>query len=86
MGAIVALTSDFSVTNETRNYNSLHYHLSDFAPKSLAALKLSSPDRSFSTSLLSTYLHLPAVLSLGLTGLLLGWLGRRRKQIRIFAN
>lgn len=86
IGAIIAITADLSRPWADRGPSSLHRHLNDFAPQTLAAMKLDAPTRTMTARLAKTYLDLPAILSLGLTGAILLWLGRRRRQIRIYAN
>ncbi len=86
LGAVIALTTDFSRPEGIGTFLSLHQHLSDFAPKTLLAMKLNAPDAGFSKVLLRTYLNLPAFLSMGITGLTLAWLGRRRREVQIYMN
>lgn len=86
LGAIIAATADYSLPSSSVRLHSLHHHIADFAPQTLAAMKLEGPAASATARVFKSYLDLPAVLSLGLTGGLLLWLGRRRRQVRIFAN
>ena len=84
LGAVIAITADFS--RAASGFASLHQHLTDLTPGTLATLQLDATDRSISAAILKSYLDLPAFLSLGLTGISLLWLGRRRRQVQIFAN
>ncbi|MFM1813341.1 MAG: hypothetical protein RLZ98_36 [Pseudomonadota bacterium] len=85
LGSVIALTADFSSTSHASGFGTLQIHMADFAPQTLAALKLDT-SRSISSFFLRLYMNAPAFLSLGLTGALLLVLGRRRRQVRIYAN
>ncbi len=61
---------------------------SEAAPVLLAALQrnLSKLHPFVWDPMVRSFLLIPAWISLGVIGVLLGWFGRRRRQIRVFTN
>jgi hypothetical protein len=90
--AAVALAADLSRTGAAGGdhlLKSLGQHWSDLAPNAMAAAR-----RTIQTGLgpaawdygLAPALKTPATLAFAAFGLLLGYLGRHRRRINIFAN
>jgi hypothetical protein len=93
IAAIIALTSDLSRGPSTDTaagtFASLYRHWSDFAPQTLAATQKFVANRLHPLvwdGIIRPFLILPAWMSLGSIGLVLAYLGRRRRRVEIFTN
>jgi hypothetical protein len=88
MAALIALVSD--ATRPLLGMGpfvptSLGKLWAETAPKSLAAVRQGLPPILW-TSLVAALLRLPTFVLLGLIGIVLGYLGRRRSRVDIYIN
>lgn len=92
IAAVVALVYDGTRTMAGGSglvMTTVEQHWANLAPKSLAASKTLVTTRIHPfiwTSGIERVLKLPAWLVLGVLGLVLVWLGQRRREVRIFTN
>lgn len=92
IAAVVALAYDGTRTLAGGSglvITSLAEHWASFAPKSLEALKaivVAKAHPAIWEAFVQRLLLLPAWLVAGCLGILLAWLGRRRKEVSIFIN
>ncbi len=88
LAAVVTLVADASgwlAGTAPFQAKSLQQHWAELSPRSLAAARAGAGPGAWA-ALIEPLVRLPTVFSLTVLGVGIGWLGRRRRKIKVYAN
>ena len=91
LGAVITFTADLSRPHRagTPGFASIHKHLSDFAPQTLAGMQKTVATRTHALvwdPMIASVLNVPAFITFGTLAVLFLYLGRPRRRVEIFVN